>query len=275
MVPTTNADPDTMLRGAMEVKGLLWILKFVGKALFCGVSMAGQVNYNGFISYGLYLAFMTQPMKITFVVMENSKSETWPPLIQKYKCQAAVFYAPQLPVFIATESFKTSDLSSLETISTGGSYFSKTNYIKVEDAFKKHQTKCPTIKICKSECISIEPNAYVVVYSSTEMGFNANFQTPFSFDEKIKMESVGKPTSNPDYKYRIRHVKEKRICEPYEEGEIEILSPCRMFNYWHNRFNPPIGWVSCLRCSLRFYLSTMLSLKWAIWVIWMKMDIYL
>ena len=103
----------------------------------------------------------------------------------------------------------------------------------------------------------------ISVYSSTEMGFNANFQTPFTLDSKIKMESVGKPTNNLDYRYRIRHLRENRLCEPFEEGEIEILSPCRMFNYWHNRFNDPIGWVNESLKALPV-LTQNSSFKWVI-----------
>ena len=44
--------------------------------------------------------------------------------------------------------------------------------------------------------------------------------------------------------YRIRHLAEDRLCQPEEEGEIEVLSPLRMENYWHNRNENPIGWVS-------------------------------
>ena len=36
---------------------------------------------------------------------------------------------------------------------------------------------------------------------------------------------------------------EDRYCELDEEGEIEVLSPLRMQNYWHNRDQPPMGWV--------------------------------
>ena len=36
---------------------------------------------------------------------------------------------------------------------------------------------------------------------------------------------------------------EDRYCEVDEEGEIEVLSPLRIENYWHNRHQPRMGWV--------------------------------
>ena len=38
-------------------------------------------------------------------------------------------------------------------------------------------------------------------------------------------------------------MEEDRFCEVEEEGEIEILSPTRMLNYFHQKNRHPIGWI--------------------------------
>ena len=53
-----------------------------------------------------------------------------------------------------------------------------------------------------------------------------------------------KPTWDTiDWQVRIRHLEEDRFCKVEEEGEIEILSPTRMLNYFHQKDRHPIGWI--------------------------------
>lgn len=78
-------------------------------------------------------------------------------------------------------------------------------------------------------------------YGSTEMGV-CLFRSPWTKDQELLAKTVGKPPVNMPY--RIRHMTEDRLCQPEEEGEIEVLSPLRMENYWHDRNREPIGWVS-------------------------------
>ena len=48
------------------------------------------------------------------------------------------------------------------------------------------------------------------------------------------IDSNKKPTWDTiDWQVRIRHLSEDRFCKVEEEGEIEILSPTRMLNYFH------------------------------------------
>ena len=43
--------------------------------------------------------------------------------------------------------------------------------------------------------------------------------------------------------FQIRHQTEDRLCVPGEIGNIHILSPMRIHNYWHQRHLEPIQWV--------------------------------
>ena len=102
---------------------------------------------------------------------------------------------------------------------------------KINNAFKKHH---PYMK----------PPYIHNVYGSTEMGA-CLFRSPWTKDQELLAKTVGKPPVNMPY--RIRHMTVDRLCQPEEEGEIEVLSPLRMENYWHNRKEDPIGWVGYLR----------------------------
>ena len=86
-------------------------------------------------------------------------------------------------------------------------------------------------------------------YGSTELGV-CLFRTPWTDDKEFLEKTVGKPPSSHDVRYRIRHMTEDRYCELEEEGEIEVLSPLRMQNYWHNRDQPPMGWVRIKNLAL-------------------------
>ena len=87
------------------------------------------------------------------------------------------------------------------------------------------------------------------VYGSTEMGA-CLFRSPWTKDQELLAKTVGKPPVNMPY--RIRHLTEDRLCQPEEEGEIEVLSPLRMENYWHDRNKEPIGWVSSTNTELKY-----------------------
>ena len=58
------------------------------------------------------------------------------------------------------------------------------------------------------------------------------------------VDSCEKPTWDTiDWQVRIRHLSEDRFCKVEEEGEIEILSPTRMLNYFHEQDRHPVGWI--------------------------------
>ena len=97
------------------------------------------------------------------------------------------------------------------------------------------------------------------------------FFTPWSSDPNIAVNSVGKMPPTSGNVHQVRNVETGEICkvkvvkfcssydsqipffyllevlatpfEANEEGEVEVLTKCRMFNYYHKQDEGPIEWV--------------------------------
>lgn len=217
-------------KGLLSVFGYRRVLEIVLSIIRNGFRYASAVNFNGFTCSSMFITQMAMPTPFNVTNLDQKKPNRWAPLLKYWKVSTVLFYSPQIGIFHQTDSFKKTDLSSLVAIVAGGAATKKELQLQFEESFRKyHQGQIPP---------------YIKqIYSSTECGLSV-LNTPWTTDENVRRNSTGKPTWDTiDWQVRIRHLQEDRYCEVEEEGEIEILSPTRMLNYFHHIDRHPIGWI--------------------------------
>ena len=205
--------------------------KFLFNVVTKGVTGCFTGNFNGFILSTTFLSLLIESKKTTFVQLNQLKPETWAPLIKENQAFVCFFYTPQFHLFVSSESFKTTDLSCVKIVMAGGSALSPAAREHIIKQFEIYQKKMP-------------PNMPIVgmAYGTTEICYPM-FRMPFSFDEDLCSKSVGTYPRTRDFDIQIRHPDETRLCKTGESGNIFLLSPMRIRNYWHTRDQPPFQWV--------------------------------
>ena len=211
--------------------GRFEMAKFMFEIATKGVTGSFTGNFNGFILSMTFISLLITSIKTTFIHLNQLNTESWAPLINQYQAFIAFFYTPQLHLFISSESFKTTDLSCVKLINAGGSALSPAARDYVIKQFETYQKKMP-------------PHMPIVgmSYGTTEIAYPM-FNMPFTFDEELISKSVGTFPRTRDFDVQIRHPEENRLCRTGESGNIFLLCPMRIKNYWHTRDQTPFQWV--------------------------------
>ena len=150
----------------------------------------------------------------------------------------AFFYTPMLHVFVSTEAFKTSDLSSLVIVTSGGSALAPASRQHVISMFNRHQSMSDLPLVG-------------MAYGTTEICYPM-FRFTFTTDENLINASVGTHVQSRDFKMKIlKNGSNLEECAPGEIGNIYLLSPMRIRKYLHTSSDEsPFQWVSTINIYL-------------------------
>ena len=153
---------------------------------------------------------------------------------------------------MSSESFKTTDLSCVKLVTAGGSALSPAAREHVMKEFEVHQKK-------------MSPNMPIVgmAYGTTEIGYPM-FRMSFSTNNELCSKSVGTYPRTRDFDVQVRHLEEERHCQNGEPGNIFLLCPLRIRNYWHTRDQLPFQWVQ--KIISNFYTHLNLDRYWRHWI---------
>ena len=229
-MPLTRPQPPTT--GFVErLGGRLEMAKFLFTVATKGVTVSFTGNFNGFILSTTFLGLLVESKKTTFIHLNQLDTESWAPLVNEYQAFLCFFYTPQLHLFVSSESFKTTDLSCVKLVTAVGSALSPAAREHVMKEFEVHQKK-------------MSPNMPIVgmAYGTTEIGYPM-FRMSFSTNNEVCSKSVGTYPRTRDFDVQVRHLEEERLCQNGEPGNIFLLCPLRIRNYWHTRDQLPFQWV--------------------------------